>query len=247
MCGMRTLIKNMAYRAVSLLPAKGAVILMYHSVSENRKLFTVTPDDFARQMRYLHEHGFRITRLKDVMALAPKTPLPPKSVVLTFDDGYEDNYANAFPVLKKYRFPATIFVTTAFIGGGTTRQGAFVDILSEEHIREMARSGLVVFGSHAHHHVKLARLAEEKIEDELATSKKTLEGVIGAPVDTFAHPYGNFDERVQKIVAKHYAIACGVKKGRITSSSDVLLLPRNSIDSEVTLTQFKGIARFGRL
>ena len=228
----------MAYRAASLLPAKGAVILMYHSVSENRKLFTVTPDDFARQMRYLYEQKFFVLNLEDAVSHMQKNSLSQKTVVVTFDDGYKDNYSNAFPILKQYRFPATIFVS---------KQAEESDALSEQEMREMVRSGLITFGSHAHHHVKLPQLSDTEIETELAASKKILENITGKNVHTLAYPFGSYDKRVKSIAAKYYRIACAVHKGRMSVSSDMLALPRNSIDSEVTFTQFKGIARFGRL
>src|SRR3989344_3122644 len=80
---------------------RDASILMYHSIAENGVFFTVKPSEFERQMKYLSKNK----------------KIPRKTVVLTFDDGYLDNYENAFPVLKKYNFPATIFVATGFVGG----------------------------------------------------------------------------------------------------------------------------------
>lgn len=244
---MKTLVKNIIYWVLSFFPSRGVVVLMYHSVSENGKLFTVTPADFTRHMEHLSKHHFRVVGLGEALASVRQRRISKKTVVITFDDGYQDNYLNAFPVLKKYRLPATIFVSTAFIGSGTTQQGVATDILSQEQIQEMSKSGLIAFGSHAHHHVKLAQLPLEKIKDELAISKKILEGITGTPVDVFAYPYGNFDERVKKNVARHYRFALSITKGSMTAFSDILALPRNSIDSKVTFAQFKGIARFGRI
>ncbi|MEK7519648.1 MAG: polysaccharide deacetylase family protein [Patescibacteria group bacterium] len=235
---MKIYIKNIAYRIASLFPTKGAVILMYHSVGDNGKLFTVTSENFARQMQYLHDHHFSVLGLEDAVSRMQKNDLPPRSVVITFDDGYQDNYTNAFPVLRQYRFPATIFVNRNVEG---------LEALSEQGIKEMAASGLVTFGSHAHRHVKLAQLSDAEIETELAVSKKTLEGITGTEVRALAYPYGSYDARVKNIAAQHYHLACAVHKGRVTASSDMLALSRNSIDSEVTLTQFKGIVRRGRL
>ncbi len=200
-------------------------------------------------MRYLKENNFKVISLRELWEMLENSkPFLPKSVVLTFDDGYEDNYLNAFPILKKFNFPATIFVPTSFIGKEKeARKGARLRILNIEEIKEMAKSGLVEFGSHSHNYLKLTKLNDGELERELADSKKILEEILGFPVTSFAYPYGNFDERVKNRVSKYYNLAFSINKGVVNSKSDFFTLPRNSIDSKITMTQFKWIVKFGRL
>lgn len=245
---MKALLKNIAYTIASRAPVGGLVILMYHSVGDNGEFFTVKPEEFARQMHHLHERHFSVLDLEDAVELMQKNKLPKKPVVITFDDGYADNYTDALPILKKYNFPATIFVNTELIGKSSEgKKGTRFDILTKEQIQEMSADGLVRFGSHAKHHIKLTRILTSEAEKELTESKQELAHLLGMAVRTFAYPYGNYDTSVQNIAQRHYSIACTVEKGRVTQDSVLSALPRNSIDSGVTFAQFKGIARFGRI
>lgn len=245
---MKTLLKNIIYTIASIAPVRGPVILMYHSVGDNGEFFTVKPKEFARQIHYLFQWHFSVLHLEDAIELMQKNKLPKKSVVITFDDGYADNYTDAFPILKKYNFPATIFINTELIGKSSEgKKGTRFGILTKEQIQEMSAGGLIRFGSHAKHHIKLTHVLVSEAEKELAESKQELALLTGSPIRTFAYPYGNYDMSVQNIAQRHYSIACTVEKGRVTQDSVLSALPRNSIDSGVTFAQFKGIARFGRI
>ena len=112
---MKKLIKNLIYKILSYFNFGGVVILMYHSIAENNEFFTVSPKEFEKQMAYLKNHNFNVVKLTDLPGLFKK-PILRKSLVITFDDGYEDNYLNARPILEKYNLPATIFVSSACIG-----------------------------------------------------------------------------------------------------------------------------------
>lgn len=246
---MKKLIKNIIYYFLRQLPMSGVVVLMYHSIGDNRESFTVSPIEFERQMKYLREDGFTIVSLGELLHLLKENlPFPPRSVVVTFDDGYDDNYFNAFPILKKYTIPATIFISSALIGEKIfARAGSPLFVLNNEQIRELLESGLITIGSHSHYHKKFTHLSEQEINDELSASKKILEALTGRKIFAMAYPSGRVNETVEHATQVYFDIACGVKSGKVNHSENLMNIKRNSIDAQVTFEQFKGIAKFGRI
>jgi len=240
-------IKFFIYNALSILPSSsGVVILMYHSVGENKEFFTVNNREFERQMKYLKDNDLKVIKLEDLINLKSIKELK-KAVVITFDDGYRDNYINALPILKKYDFPATIFVSTALIGSKkTAREGTEMEILSIGEIKEMQKGGLIDFGSHCHSHPKLTSLENGQIEKEFTASRKILSDILRHSPCALAYPYGNYDGRVSNIAKKFFDITVTVKKGK-EKGIDQLDLRRNSIDSKTNFWEFKKIAKLGRL
>lgn len=246
---IKVLLKNLIYWILSFFNFKGTVILMYHSVGENPEFSTVSTKDFKKQMDYLSKNGFRIVKLSELVnRLQSYKKIPKRTVCLTFDDGYEDNFLNVFPILKKYSFPAAIFISTAFIDSNfTTKRGNCFSILKENQIRQMAASGLVEFGGHGHRHLKLVKLNDEEIKAELSSSKKVLEAILDKSVVSMTYPVGRFDQRVEDLARKYFSIIGTVKRGRVKPGDKVWQLKRNSIDNEITFSQFKGIIKYGRL
>ena len=219
---------------------------MYHSVADNDEFFTVKPEEFERQMRFLKKNNFEVTGLEELINLDFESAK--NKVILTFDDGYEDNFLNVFPILKKYNFPATIFISTDLIGKEIiARKGTKMKILSESQIQEMTKSDIIKFGSHSHRHLKLSKLSEAEIERELKTSKEILEKITGQKIISLAYPYGNYDERVKNIATKFFEISATILKGQVKNKNQLLELPRNSIDSKVSFGHFKYIVKIGRI
>jgi peptidoglycan/xylan/chitin deacetylase (PgdA/CDA1 family) len=157
---------------------------------------SVRPEVFDAQMTYLAQQGYHPIHLSDLSGhLQTGAELPQKPIVVTFDDGYDDNYVNAFPILKDHGFTATFFVVTGFIGGG--RNG----YLSWEQIREMATNGMEI-GSHSDTHPDLRRKSEAFLQTELAGSRATIEAHIQMPVTAFSYPAGKYDQRVMDALAR---------------------------------------------
>ena len=245
---MKKLLKNLTYSVLSRFSFPDAVILMYHSIDNNNEFFTVSPDEFERQLEHLRKNNFNVIKLGELANSVKNNSIKPNTVVLTFDDGFKDNYTNAFPILKRLSFPATIFITTSLINSSISgRNGTHFNLLDRDEIKEMSDSGLVEIGAHCHNHVKLAKLSAAEITNELSVSKKILEEITGSTVNSLAYPYGSFNEEVKAISLKYFNIACSVEKGRINMGSDPMEFKRNSIDSQVGFTQFKGIVKFGRV
>lgn len=156
-------------------------------------------------------------------------PFPERSFVVTFDDGYRSVYDHAFPVLQRYGFSATVFLTT----GETATQtealrlpslcGRFM--LSWGEIKEMHRWG-IQFGAHTLTHPDLTQLPLNRIEIEVFESKAIIENALGVPVSCFAYPYGRYNNYVREIIRHRFACACSDKLGLIDQESDPYALER---------------------
>ena len=246
---MKKLLKNIAYFLLSFFKHEGAVVLMYHSIGNNREFFTVSEEEFGRQMKYLRDHEFNVVSLIELVGILKNNlPIPEKTIAITFDDGYEDNLLVAQPILSEYNFPATIFVSTANMGETILgRRETELKIVSAEEIKEVDRSGLIDFESHSNYHVKLPSLSDDEISEQLSSSKKILEEILGRAVDMVAYPSGKTNKKVIETAKKYYSVGVGVQKGRVIHGDNIMEIRRNSVDREVSFTQFKGIAAFGRI
>lgn len=199
-------------------------IAMYHSVKPevpagNR--LTVSVAAFERQMAFLKRHRYKVVPLDTVAAYVSGTArIRGRVLAITFDDGYEDNYTYAFPILKKYGIPATVFVVVQDIG----KPGR----LSWDQILEMQQSGLVSFGSHTLTHPYLAAVSSPRARTrEICDSKRMLEERLGVAINAFSYPMGNFDAGVRQTVRDAgYRIAVATNPGPSCPNTDVLALKR---------------------
>jgi peptidoglycan/xylan/chitin deacetylase (PgdA/CDA1 family) len=188
-------------------------ILRYHHVVESLGLpvkdMGVSPNKFEQQMSFLSQKGYRCLNLSDVIAnLQEGNPQPERSFVLTFDDGYFDIYENAFPVLKKFGFNATVFVVAEPV------EDSIKGYLSWQQMRELTQNQFT-FGSHTLTHPRLPSLDTKTIGRELDESKKVIEDRLGEPVDLLAYPYGESNERIRDMAHEiGYHAACGMTWGQ---------------------------------
>lgn len=175
-------------------------ILFYHHVQtqsqateKGQTALSVDNTTFDQQMAYLASSGYTtLTADALVQALLTKSPLPPKSVLVTLDDGYRDNYDYAFPILKKYNIMANIMLSAGLVEGS--------DFLTWGQIEEMSRSGRVYFTNHTWSHFALPQGSDQKIKDEVVNAKTLIEKHIQNPLTTLTYPYGSFDDRVIRIL-----------------------------------------------
>jgi peptidoglycan/xylan/chitin deacetylase (PgdA/CDA1 family) len=223
-------------------------ILFYHKIStpkSNARSINlyVPPARFERQMRYLHRRGYKSIALDEaVKRLKAGQPIAPKSVAITFDDGYLDNYEYAFPILKRYNFTATIFVVTDFVGRDTSwgrnRDSLPEPLMSWDNIREMAGQGMS-FGSHTCSHCNLNKLSAERISYELTESKRRLEDELQREITTFCYPYGEYDEQAVALVKESgYQGACTTRHGNRHTPEDAYTLKRVLIWHDTPLWRF---------
>lgn len=197
-------------------------VFMYHSVVPHPPrnqpyAMALGVDAFERQLRWLSLRGYTGTAL----SVLESGQAPKRSVVLTFDDGYEDNYLYAFPVLRKYGFSATVFVVTGALDGdnGFDRRFTATEarMLTSAQVHEMHRYG-VEFGSHSvNHPASLTDLNDHDLKEEVVRSKHRLEELLNRRVAHFAYPHGKHDDRVEQAVAEAgYALACGTEGSRFS-------------------------------
>ena len=185
-------------------------ILMYHKIDPSRassELNVVSQKSFEHQMKFLKRHGYQVISLDDLVQGINKGNLFNRhSVVITFDDGYEDNYIKAFPILTKYEFPATIFVISDAIGNS--------GFMTWEQLKEMQEFDITV-GSHTRHHVYLPDVNEkDRLQDEILNSKKIIEKNIGKDVSYFSYPSGGYSEEIKDVVKNaKYKGACATNRG----------------------------------
>ena len=181
-------------------------------------------------MRSLHEQGYRSMLLSEVLSrLAHRRALPDNAVVITFDDGYQSVYAEAFPALQQYGFTATVFLITGYCGkfndwpGHTSPVGR--RLLSWNEIRAMHRYGFE-FGSHTVTHPDLTAISAEEADREIRVSKTSIQEHLGEAVKTFAYPYGKYSREVVEIVREQFVGACSADLGKATAGDHPHLLRR---------------------
>ncbi len=208
-------------------------ILMYHQIDTPSGGLTVTPDDFALQMDTLLESGFTTVSM-DAISLAmagEPVPLPPKAVVLTFDDGYSCFYRNAFQILKERNLTATIFIITGLVG----KPG----YMAWDQIAELAAEGFTV-GCHTHSHPDLRTLPVGGFAKEIHQSRECLQKATGQAVLSFSYPSGKYDDRVvDMVVQAGFLGAVTVNSGAEDLAGQPLTLRRVRVDGRDSVHVFK--------
>jgi len=226
-------------------------ILLYHSISSDiaprLRRWAVRPERFAAQMAYLQTQEYTpitVTHLAAAMQ-DPTMSLPPRPVLITFDDGFADFYTQALPVLQKYGFACTLYVTTGFVGGKSgwlaSEGGSDLAMLTWPQLREVASFG-VALGAHGHSHRQLDVLPRRDAEAEVTRSTRLLEDRTGKAIITFAYPHGYYDRRVQEMVRKAgHESACGVKHALSSLADDRFALARIIVDSDLDMQGFSSL------
>jgi peptidoglycan/xylan/chitin deacetylase (PgdA/CDA1 family) len=201
---------------------------MYHRIGEdnNDPDITVSPKNFERQMRYLREHVEIVSLDKILEIIKHHQSLKRDMVAITFDDGYRDNYINAYPILKKYDIPSAIFITTGFIDKDH-------NMLNTDEIILMQKEGNITFGAHSVTHKALSELDRNAVLLQIKGSKSALEKILQEEVKYFAYPYGkkvDFTyESMQIVKEAGYVAAFSTENGRITKDSNIFALNRLGI------------------
>ena len=217
-------------------------ILCYHRLGTTGGKMTVSPANFAAQMEWLVRNDYRVLRLAQLTGfLEGKEPLPPRSVVVTFDDGYESVYRHAFPVLRKLGLPATLFVYTDFVGAG--------DAVSWSQLAEMQASGLMDVQSHSKSHRNLIERSPgendarylRNLDQETAGPRDLIEQKLaGQQVRQYAYPYGDANEQVlEALTRQKYTLAVTVNPGGNAFFAQPLMLRRTMIFGDHDIEAFK--------
>jgi len=211
-------------------------ILMYHQVGDflpmqAHRATYCHHRRFARQMALLARFGYHVLSLDQALAcLAGEQATPPRAVVLTFDDGYENFHQYAYPVLQRHGFPAIVYLLSGLIGGRADwLRDDPAPLLNATQIREL-RAGGIDFGSHGVSHRRLAELDEAGMRDEIVRSKAELETLLGEAVRHFCYPYGSHNRAVVETTREAgYASGVTCLRASATPAFDPLALPRKAI------------------
>jgi Predicted xylanase/chitin deacetylase len=213
---------------------QGVPVLMYHSVAfEKDNPVRIPPEKLDEEMKYLKDNGYYTITLDDLYAyFTSNTPVPQKSVVLTFDDGYEDNYTAMFPIMKKYGFRATIFAITDYLDKSK-------DYLTSNQLKEMQVYGMDI-ESHTVDHKYLNKLTKEQQLKELTDSKAFLENLLNKKINYIAYPYGAYNkDTVECAKTAGYTMAFTTDGRWSMKKNGILTLDRVYISGQFDMSVFK--------
>lgn len=196
------------------------LVLNYHKIANEHKSLSVTLDDFEQHMKWLQEYGFTcITPGQLYDFVANGADLPEKPVLITFDDGYKDNYTNAFPIMKKYGMKGTIFVVTGFLG-------VYDNYLTWDQAKELLEAGFSI-ESHTYSHKSMTEASDEDITKELVKSRQTIKEKLGIDSDFMAYPTGTYNLHIAELVKEAgYKGAFTIKYDNVSRDSNVYALER---------------------
>ncbi|TEA78386.1 polysaccharide deacetylase family protein [Allopusillimonas ginsengisoli] len=196
-------------------------VLMYHHVTPSKGMITTSPENFENQLAWLKRHGYRSLTCADFAQHLNGHPVAHKSILITFDDGYLDNWVYAYPLLKRYGFNAALFLVTSWIGEGPKRQHLGQGVLPEtpmhhectrriaagriddvmlrwSEVEHMRNDGVFEFHSHSHTHKRWDKISPENrlvhVARELDLSRQTLQEKLGEVSDHFCWPEGYFEQ-----------------------------------------------------
>lgn len=221
-------------------------ILLYHSVSSDVSVhfrkWSVSPQLFMAHMSYLADHDYQPLTVSEYVELMAEHRLPAQPVVITFDDGFADFRMNALPVLRRYEFPSTLYLTTGYVDATSRwldREGEGErPMLTWSDVKEMASDDLE-YGAHSHSHRQLDTLSATDARSEILRSKQELEQRLVAPVKSFAYPHGFHSPTIRAMVQQSgFTSACGVKHALSHSYDDPFALARVIITADTSLEAF---------
>ena len=226
---------NTVYAEEIIIP-----ILAYHNFTKNEgSSYDMNIVEFEKQMDYLAAHNYSVISLSELLKGLKTGQLPPKSIVITIDDGFKSTFTLAYPVLKKYNFPATLFIYTNFIekNNGSLTWGE---------IREMTKNNIEI-GSHTLSHCNLLKYKKNenyetylaRIRREIFLSKEILESKIGSKVKFFAYPYGAYSPIIKNLVIQAgYEGILNANSMNNTLTADPFSLNRQIIFSQSSFNSF---------
>jgi peptidoglycan/xylan/chitin deacetylase (PgdA/CDA1 family) len=226
-------------------------VLTYHRFGRiTRDPFCVTPEDFEAHVALLSREG-RAVSLEDVIAFAKgERHLPEDACLVTMDDGYVSMLETALPILAKHRVPSVAFITASFVDAARI-QGQPEPFLTKAQLRAMHEGGMTI-GAHAFTHRSMGKLSIAEAREEIVRAKKTLEDALGAPVTSWAYPFGthgDFSEATDRALEEAgYTVTFHsqhgpVVPGMITPGTPLRSLPRIKVESGESLTQLDAISR----
>ncbi|AVH59592.1 MULTISPECIES: polysaccharide deacetylase family protein [Streptomyces] len=221
-------------------------ILMYHAIAhapnDATRALSVTPEAFSEQMALLDDQGFTPVNTAQLAASWRNgSALPARPVLITFDDGYEGVHRHGLPVLAKYGFASTLFVSTGWIKGAYDTGGGLDTMLDWDQVRRLAEEQVEI-GGHSHTHPQMDQIPDDALRFEVLHCKEIIAGELGARPVSFAYPYGYSSSRVRRMVREAgFAQSLAVGNALARRRQGPYALRR------VTVRRTTGIEEFSRL
>jgi peptidoglycan/xylan/chitin deacetylase (PgdA/CDA1 family) len=220
----------------------GVRILLYHRVADDGDPLAVPPARFREQMAFLASGGYRVVDVVEALALLDRGAVPPRTVGLSFDDGFADVADEALPALDAHGFRATVFVTTGVTSG--RRAFAWYDrqppVLGWDDVVALDRGGVLRFEAHTVTHPNLLAVDDAAAREEISGCRAELEDHLGREVSVFAYPAGLYGERERRLVAEAgYAAAVSCEPGVNLPGTDRFAIRRRQIDARDRLLDFR--------
>ena len=216
----------------AIKPPAYVVALMYHEIGDGPNSLYVSRANFEAHMKYLYEHDYRGITLAEGKAILDGRMENTGGIplILTFDDGYMSFYTDAYPVMSRYGYKATVFMITKRVGSP--------NYCNWDQLHELVQAGFEV-GSHTQTHPSLPTLTGSRLEDEIKGSKQILEAALGVPVVSFCYPAGEYNQATTEAVSRAgYQQGVTVKYGWATRANDPYQMPRIRISRYLTLDGF---------
>lgn len=223
---------GMAEQWARTFPESGVPVLMYHSISSKYdSSICVSEKQFRAQMEWLRDNGYHAVSIDEFYeALAENGALPEKPVLITFDDGFKDNYKAAWPILKEYSFTGTFFVVTGKIDSYN---------LDWDELKQLIEDGNSI-GSHSVTHRDLSCLSAAQQEKELRESKRTLEEGLGTTIKAFCFPFGKYNKTTLSLLPElGYSLSFTTRSGKVCFGDNEYLLKRVHVEGGMSMANFK--------
>jgi len=230
-----------AIRLDTILMRHEAVVVAFHRVRDDADLtdsLTIDSRTFESYCRFF-KRFFHVVPLAELVETLHAGRAPHRALAITFDDGYRDNFQHAAPILEKLALPATFFVVSRWIGTSIVPfwdrdRGVQYPWMTWEHLRELHRRGFAI-GAHTRTHVDLGAVSGEDAQQEIAGAREDLEDALGAPVQTFAYPFGGREHLTEanraRVKAAGFRCCCSGFGGTVTRATDPFQLPRVPIST----------------
>jgi peptidoglycan/xylan/chitin deacetylase (PgdA/CDA1 family) len=223
--------KSMDIPNLTPFPSKGIPVLMYHSISTNPKnSLCVSEKQFKKEIEWLYNHNYHTLNMDEFyQALVQGAPIADNPILITFDDGYLDNYKTAWPILKKYGFHATFLIVTSHVDSNHIDWNQLKELISEGNS----------IGSHSVNHYNLKTLTYKQQERELSESKQTLENRLGVNIKAFCFPSGQYNKTTLKLLSElGYTLSFTTNPGKVYLGDNQFKLNRVRIWNGMPFSDF---------
>jgi len=214
---------------------KSIAVLAYHSISNNDWRFSVSPKDFEKQIRLLIDKKYRFIDFDELLRfLNNETELSSKSVVLTFDDGYEDFIENALPILNQYNIPAIVAIHS---NRSNKELNNNFKLMSWEQVKSLPSS--IKIANHSLSHTNLKELNEKQLFEQIIDSTRVFEERLGTRPNIFCYPGGKYSSKIIDLIrSQGYEMAFTINEGLVSKNQSGFELKRITIENKTSLFEF---------